>query len=554
MKKLLIQTFVTFGILFLINGISNGESKNNKLFSDIEEYIKAGQSAPKELSESIVDQIEASPSQVAKVLIEKLNTPGVSDEAVNVYVWAIGFTKDANAVDELVKIAGSAKSRMLKANACQSLARIGGNKAGEYLLSEAKKATDNKRDDGIEKISKFDYLDLLAEMQYAPALPEMEFLLKLEQEYYWQLFFCFGKMGDKAVPYLLKKIDDPDITVRLNSIYALHKLIPDEAVEALSGRYWKEKDPNVKSGILSTLELINPDLKGMESFFKEVAAKEQDENLKQFAKETIANISKIKKWAGDYKGKKVDKRDLFETEYKDLYKSTGHKGNYENLKRSSRIEDEPRLKKLRERILLRNSDECFYDYDKVNKIIIFNRIIFKNKDIVTVPKDESVGKKSGIEKRYAIPSHGTLKMNVPDTWNDKLQQPANDLPPTIIFEPKSGNLFKVLVTVGWNLQKQEDFNGSKAVKNMTERVGQQALPQAIETELTIKELQGVSFTGYYFVLTDKAPKAGEFKYLAQGGIGVGDLLLMFTILTNEKDSQVLFSALEMFQSATQQVN
>jgi len=398
MKKPLSQLLLTVIFSFCLAGIAIGEN-NNKLFSDIEEYIKAGQSSPEELLKSIVDQIETSPSQVAKVLIEKLNAPRVSDEAANIYVWAIGFTKDANAVDELVKIAGSAKSRTLKANACQSLAKIGGNKAGEYLLSEAKKATDNKGDeDEIKKISKFDYLNLLAEMQYVPALPEMEFLLKLEQEYYWQLFFCFGKMGDKATPYLLEKIDNPNITVRLNSIYALNKLTPDEAVEALSGRYWKEKDPNVKNGILSTMERIAPDLKEMESFFKEVVAKEQDENLKQFAKETITSISEIRKLAGDYKGKKVDRRDLFEAEYKYLYKSAGHKGDYENLNRSSRIEDEPRLKKLRERILFRNSDECFYDYDKVNKIIIFNRIIFKNKDIVTVPKGESVGKKSGIEK------------------------------------------------------------------------------------------------------------------------------------------------------------
>ena len=190
----------------------------------------------------------------------------------------------------------------------------------------------------------------------------------------------------------------------------------------------------------------------------------------------------------------------------------------------------------------------------MNKIIIFNRIIFKNKDIVTVSKNESVGKKNGIEKRYVIPSHGTLKMNVPDTWNDKLQQPANDLPPTIIFEPKLGNLFKILVTVSWNLQKQEGFNSSKSVKNLTEQVGKETLPQAVETELALQELKSVSFTGYYFVLTDKAPKAGEFKYMSQGGLGVGDLLLMFTILTNEKNSQVFFDALEMLRGATQQLN
>jgi len=555
MKKPLSQLLLTVIFSFCLAGIAIGQN-NNKLFSDIEEYIKAGPSAPRELGQSIIDQIEASPSQAAKVLIEKLNTPGVSNESASVYVWAIGFTKDANTVDELIKISdAAAKSRLLKGNACQSLARIGGNKAGEYLLSEAKKAPDNKgSEDESATIGKFDYLNLLAEMQYAQALPEMEGLLKLEQQYYWQSFFCFGKMGDKSVPYLLGKIDDPNKTVRFNCIAILQKLVPDKAAETLSRQYWKEKDPLVRNVILSTMETIVPDLKEMGSFFKEVAAKEQDEKLRQFAEEAVRNIVEIKKTVSDFKGKKSDNRTLFETEYKALYKSAGSEGNFENLGMYSRAEDEPRLKKLRERVLFRNSDECFYDYEKVNKIIILNRLISANKEIVADTKDVSIGKKAGIEKRYTIPSHGMLKMNVPELWNDKFRQPPNDLPPTIVFEPKSGNSFKILVTVGWNLQKQEGFNSSKSVKNLIEQSGEEALPQAIETELALQELKGVSSTGYYFALTDKAPKAGEFKYLAQGGLGVGDLLLMFTILTNEKDSQVFFDALEMLRDATQQLN
>ena len=40
-----------------------------------------------------------------------------------------------------------------------------------------------------------------------------------------------------------------------------------------------------------------------------------------------------------------------------------------------------------------------------------------------------------------------------------------------------------------------------------------------------------------FMLTDKAPaiKAGEYKYMTQGGIPVGNLLVMFSIFSNEKD-------------------
>ena len=44
------------------------------------------------------------------------------------------------------------------------------------------------------------------------------------------------------------------------------------------------------------------------------------------------------------------------------------------LAASSAAEDEPKLKTLRERILQRNSDEAFIDYQRVNDAIIRNRL------------------------------------------------------------------------------------------------------------------------------------------------------------------------------------
>jgi hypothetical protein len=56
-----------------------------------------------------------------------------------------------------------------------------------------------------------------------------------------------------------------------------------------------------------------------------------------------------------------------------LYKSAGKEGNIEDIARTSVLMDEPLLDSLRERILLRNSDECLADYDSVTRVIIFNR-------------------------------------------------------------------------------------------------------------------------------------------------------------------------------------
>jgi hypothetical protein len=213
-------------------------------------------------------------------------------------------------------------------------------------------------------------------MQYEPALSEMEVILKKDYEkYYWQQIFCFGKMGDKAVSFLLKRIDHSNKNIRFASIMLLGYLTAEEAAKPLIAQYRKEKDPLVRKDILSSLERVMPDLNEMENFFKEAAAKEQDKDVKTFADETIANLNTYRQKINEAKAKKKNDRESFEKTYNSLYKGYGHDGSYETLAACSQFDDEQRLKKLRERVLFRNSDECFYDYQKINEIIMFNRFI-----------------------------------------------------------------------------------------------------------------------------------------------------------------------------------
>ena len=41
-----------------------------------------------------------------------------------------------------------------------------------------------------------------------------------------------------------------------------------------------------------------------------------------------------------------------------------------------------------------------------------------------------------ITRNYPIPGHGELQLSAPKSWQDQLRQPANSLPPTIVFTPK----------------------------------------------------------------------------------------------------------------------
>jgi hypothetical protein len=69
---------------------------------------------------------------------------------------------------------------------------------------------------------------------------------------------------------------------------------------------------------------------------------------------------------------------------------------------------------------------------------------------------------------------------------------------------------------------------------------------------TLNEWKGKG-DGCSFSITDKAPafKAGEYKSVTHCGIPVGNLLVMFTIFSNEKESVDVSSAREIVANATQ---
>ena len=78
------------------------------------------------------------------------------------------------------------------------------------------------------------------------------------------------------------------------------------------------------------------------------------------------------------------------------------------------------------------------------------------------------------------------------------------------------------------------------------------LPSAVEQQANIQEVNGTDGKGYYFLLTDKAPKPGEYPYAVRAGIGVGDLLLSVTILSRSKNSEGITATIKALQEARQQ--
>jgi len=154
-------------------------------------------------------------------------------------------------------------------------------------------------------------------------------------------------------------------------------------------------------------------------------------------------------------------------------------------------------------------------------------------------------------RKYPIPEHGTLELNVPNLWKGEVHKPQEKMVPTIIFNPAEGNEFEIMISVLWSKTGDQDFNSQGKVRTFVEKDGQKLLPNATETEIVLQEIKGVNNTGYYYSITDKAPNPGEYRYMTRGAIGVGKLFLNFTILHRVKDSQAVRDTLSILREAKQ---
>ncbi len=108
-----------------------------------------------------------------------------------------------------------------------------------------------------------------------------------------------------------------------------------------------------------------------------------------------------------------------------------------------------------------------------------------------------------------------------------------------------------MITVLWNKTGERDFNSQDNVRTLVEKEGQKLLPNAVETKIILQEIRGADHTGFYFVVTDKAPNPGGYRYMTHGAIDVGNLLLSATILHRVKESESVKDALFALREAKQ---
>ncbi len=154
------------------------------------------------------------------------------------------------------------------------------------------------------------------------------------------------------------------------------------------------------------------------------------------------------------------------------------------------------------------------------------------------------------ERKYSLPKHGKLVLTVPQDWKSEVRQPGMDLPPTITFSPAAGDRFSVLMTPGYSMTDTLIDTSQISLRiKLDAYVKERILPGSEESQIALKPINGASGRGWYFFATDKAPKPGEFKYMVQAWVVSGQLLIVTTVLTHEKDCECISQVLIALGSA-----
>jgi len=153
-------------------------------------------------------------------------------------------------------------------------------------------------------------------------------------------------------------------------------------------------------------------------------------------------------------------------------------------------------------------------------------------------------------KRYPLPGPGFLVLKVPAGWRDKLEdQTSNTAPPTISFGARQGKPFIATVGAQWREKPGDPAPDRESVRQRAQLALESIAPFAVEKDIKLVEFKGAFGPGFRFFATDSAPAPGEYKFMTRGVLAVGELTVMFTILTNEGQDSVIRDGLAMLQSA-----
>lgn len=145
-------------------------------------------------------------------------------------------------------------------------------------------------------------------------------------------------------------------------------------------------------------------------------------------------------------------------------------------------------------------------------------------------------------RTYTMPNGEAVRLSVPKEWVEAVTNSTSKPVVTVRFTPERSSEFIVMITFG-------PPEGTNNLRAKIEEAADGAIKSSGRSRIEIKELKSTDVRGYYFSVADKSPKPGEWKYLTQGIVRVGNVIGAFTILSDDKNHRGEENGLAVVQSA-----
>jgi hypothetical protein len=154
---------------------------------------------------------------------------------------------------------------------------------------------------------------------------------------------------------------------------------------------------------------------------------------------------------------------------------------------------------------------------------------------------------------YPVPGHGELRLQVPEDWQVRyVYTEDGSMRPTLQVFPLEGAAFQMTVTVYWHDGMDRDITSAESLRDRVQRAGTEALPSSTDKELDVVPIEGIDRAGFLYDLHDANALDEEYHYLTQGALVVGQLVLAFTIVTDERPSSHREDCLQLLRTARQE--
>lgn len=156
------------------------------------------------------------------------------------------------------------------------------------------------------------------------------------------------------------------------------------------------------------------------------------------------------------------------------------------------------------------------------------------------------------KRHYPVPEHGELILDVPAEWEVTYFSPSEKKPPIITFYKKDDQkkeVFQLNLSPLWDDGFKRNITEPEQIYKFVEEVGQTILEMSDQTRLELQSFKGEAGEGYFFKLTDSKAGVNEYRYLTQGAISIGEILVVFSLFSHDADSIIHKKAFKMLQTA-----